>query len=879
MSEFLAGLSVWAVVAAGAALIALVNLGFAVAAELRFRKAAKAAAAAAFSGEEEEAAPGGGGSTGAPRFGPLALALREGYVLKRAERGFRGLPGPVPGLPEALGYAELWAARALKRGSPKAMARLLRYAPGRGLFDCFVASLRAPKLGEALLAWLDERADAFPLREIALSAPGRAFDGRAAATLLAGRMDAVRELLGDQEWAARALALRVLAHDAEPRSVAAVKDSLADPHPLVRSLAAQAPFAGDRLEFYTSLYGLFADDPAYEVRKAAKARIMADFPDLYAPDPARLSAVGLVHVLELLDPASAADEELAFKYLAEGDDEQKLAAAELLDRRGSLRELVASAPAGDRVEFERRLGLALAAARLQVGGFLAAAEAACADGPIELAARVLAEAGDRRLIAGLAALAFSRMGAAPYPAERLRSYRAALEAVRARGDEAACAALAGELAARRKEPELMAALLGATDGGQARCIFASLSGLFMDPDFQLRGELRAALMRQPRDLVVPFALSFLRAERASTPRALRIDALVMAGKLGLKAALQRSLEALPTLDPEDIASLAPIIAGEDPDAFKAKARYILSGVDAPSRAALIAAIPAAGEKGFAADIKAALKDADPDVRVAAARTLAAMHEAKALSSGAMDLLRDPVKRVRVASAAALAELGGAAVIAGLKQALADPNEEDEVKDSVILGLAKASDGPSLELLCDELAALDADDEGRARFIVAALASRRAKKDLERIIERFKDATGSLKGRISKAMRAMGPEGEQALVDILREDVASLRPYAVEALESTGYVEARVRELKHRDPAKRMAAAQALDLVGSVAAFRGIVLAARDPHPEVRVAVTKALERLAGPEGKELLAELERDPDAKVRRYALWAAERVKAKSM
>lgn len=878
MSEFLAGLGVWSVVAAGAALIALVNLGFAVAAELRFRGAVKAAAAALSVGEGEPE-PGGEAAEGATRFGPLSLALHEGYALKRAERGFRGLPGPIPGLPEALGYAELWAARALKRGSPKAMARLLRYAPGRGLFDCFAAALRAPKLAQALLAWLDERADAFPLRDVALSAPGRAFDGAAAAALLAGRMDAVRELLGDQEWAARAFALRVLSFDADPRSVAAVKDSLADPHPLVRSLAARAPYAGDRLEFYTSLYGLFTDDPAYEVRKAAKARIMADFPDLYAPDPAALSAVGLVHVLELLDPASASDEELAFKYLAEGDDEQRLAAAELLERRGSLRELVVSAPAGDRVEFERRLGLALAAARLQVGGFLAAAETADSDGAVELAARVLAEAGDRRLIAPVAARAFSRMGSAPYPAERLRCYRAALEAVRARGDEAACAALADELSARRNDPELMAALLGAADEGQARCVFASLTGLFMDPDFPLRGELMAALLRQPRDLVVPFALSFLRAERSTTPRALRIDALIMAGKLGLKAALQRSIEALPTLDPEDIASLAPIIAGEDPEAFKAKARYILSGVDAPSRAALIAAIPAAGEKGFAADIKAALKDADPDVRVAAARTLAAMNEAKALSAGGLDLLRDPVKRVRVASAAALAELGGASVIEGLKQTLADPNEEDEVKDGVILGLAKAADRLSLELLCDELAALDADDEGRARFMVAALASRRAKKDLDRIIERFKDATGALKGRLSKAMRGMGPEGEAALVEILREDVASLRPYAVEALESTGYVEARVRELKHRDPATRMAAAEALDLVGSVAAFRGIVLAARDPHPEVRVAVTKALERLASPEGKTLLDELERDPDAKVRRYALWATERVKAKSL
>ena len=69
------------------------------------------------------------------------------------------------------------------------------------------------------------------------------------------------------------------------------------------------------------------------------------------------------------------------------------------------------------------------------------------------------------------------------------------------------------------------------------------------------------------------------------------------------------------------------------------------------------------------------------------------------------------------------------------------------------------------------------------------------------------------------------------------------------------------------------------VVGSVPAFRGIVLAARDPDPEVRVAVTRALERLAGPEGATLLAELEADPNPRVRKYVLWAMERVKAKNL
>jgi HEAT repeat protein len=57
------------------------------------------------------------------------------------------------------------------------------------------------------------------------------------------------------------------------------------------------------------------------------------------------------------------------------------------------------------------------------------------------------------------------------------------------------------------------------------------------------------------------------------------------------------------------------------------------------------------------------------------------------------------------------------------------------------------------------------------------------------------------------------------------------------------------------------------------------MAARDPDREVRAAVAKALERLGGPEGAELLERLEADPDPKIRKYALWALERVRAKEL
>ena len=68
-------------------------------------------------------------------------------------------------------------------------------------------------------------------------------------------------------------------------------------------------------------------------------------------------------------------------------------------------------------------------------------------------------------------------------------------------------------------------------------------------------------------------------------------------------------------------------------------------------------------------------------------------------------------------------------------------------------------------------------------------------------------------------------------------------------------------------------------IGTRAAFRGIVLAARDPDEDVRVEVTKALEYLNTPEGAEILSDLENDPDKRVRKYTLWALERIKARNL
>lgn len=808
-------------------------------------------------------------------MGGAARFLRERQVIRRARSGFRGSPGPFPDLPRRMGYADLWLAALARVPSRRAMAQTLEFLPDIGLFACFRAALQSRPRAAELIAWMGGDRGAFALRRIALAGPGRDFDGAAARLFLDGMMDEVRELLGDQEWAVRVFALRVILGDADERSAKGVAACLHDPHPLVRRLAAERGRSDDRFGWYGELYRLLAGDPSLEVRRAAKARILEEYRDLYVPVIKDLEPDGVLHVLGLLDPEDGEDEKLAFAYLADGDEEQRLCAAEYLDARGSLERVLAGVDPADEGEFERRLALLSAAARLHACGFLACIDRLEGPGPFLLAARLLAETGDRERIGPLARRWFGLMGDGPHGALELRVYRAVLEAIRTRGTQDAYAAVSAELQARRRSPALAALILASLDDRSAPAVYERLKALFLDADFACREELRAALLRLDRDGVVPLVLSAVGADRASLPRAVRRDALLLMAELRLGGALQRMIEALPLLSADETAEFAAALSGWDAKSLERQLRRILDGVDAPSRAAALSVIPAAGAKAFLPDAKAAIRDADPDVRVAAARALCALQEGKALAAGGMDLLRDPVERVRVAAAAALAQTGGAPVAEGLRAALADPNEVDEVKRSLIRGLGQASDGAGLDLLVDELGTRDDFREE----LLDAVARRRSKRDLGRLVERFKDATGTLKESLAECFRHMGPEGEATLAGLLEEDIAALKPYVVEALEATGYVERRIRELKHRDPRLRREAAAALDRVGSRSAYRGIVQAARDPDPDVRVAVTRALDRLAGPEGAALLAELEADPDARVRKYALWAMERVRAKGL
>ena len=80
---------------------------------------------------------------------------------------------------------------------------------------------------------------------------------------------------------------------------------------------------------------------------------------------------------------------------------------------------------------------------------------------------------------------------------------------------------------------------------------------------------------------------------------------------------------------------------------------------------------------------------------------------------------------------------------------------------------------------------------------------------------------------------MGETCESAVSKLLQEDISSLREVLAEILLRTGYIENTVAKLRHRSPAIRKQAAAILALIQTKEAFKGVILAARDPDSEVR----------------------------------------------
>lgn len=798
-------------------------------------------------------------------FKPDELLRKTRLLQKYAE-------GEDVAVVDGLGLDELWTQRLFDKEKRADFQRVLTYATEKGLFACFFVSLHNGRLAAALRSYLSENSDFLVLRRLAVSGKGEEFSGESARRFFEDRVDEIREMTGDPEWPSRYFAVKILTHDQDERSTRALWDAFADPHPLIRRTAATEFKPTDREKLYEQLHSLFLHDPVFEVRDAARRRIRADLGDLYSLDAKQLDPEEAFHVVELLDVASTDDENAALELLAGESKELRLAAARFLVECGTLERLFLQADLGDREDLNRSLGLLGNAVDVNVVSFIGAIRHNPSPGSLLIAAKLLQQHGSVDLIVELAERVF-RLQAATTP-NYLELYQETVNCLSARASDSGLEILAKEILRQRGNAELLSVALGGVPRGRDHVFAETLLDALRDPEFPCRDALRSAVCKLDTPIVLSEALGVLTAGREAFPHRVRIDALRILGELNLPYALQDILEHLPILPLAEAREFAAVLQQFQETELDRKVGQLLDSVDGNIRSAVITALPATGKKTFLAKIKAALGDADPDVRVSATWALVDYEETRALGQAA-DMLRDPVARVRASVARALGQAGGAAAIEALKRSVNDENEVESVQRAAIEGLGASTVPEAVDILVEKL---PADDE-LTPDVLGALASKTDGRSLMRLVEQFKDGEPALRDRITEAFRIMGEYGEDAIRDLLDEDIASLRPFLADILEATGYIESRIRMLSHRDPRLRRSAASFLAKVGSPAAFRGIVLAARDPDGDVRVQVTKALERLATTEGKDILAALEQDPDRRIRKYTHWALERLKAKEL
>lgn len=840
-----------------AAAVILVVIGTAIAIALRLRTFKKRLVSVVDS-------PGHAEELVLSRYGSTRLLRASGTIEKIArERG--------PGIIRAIGIDDLWIDRLVRRRSKRDFERVLEFFPDRGLFVCFLVGLEKPEFGARLQRWIDETEEFLGLRRIALSGRGQDFEGVRALEMFRERIDEIREMTGDSEWPPRYFAVKVMIADGSERSERGLWETFHDAHPLIRKTVATEFSTVDEDRLVETLKVLLLDDPVFEVRAAAKARLRNDFSDRYRVDPASLDNMRAVHLLELLETDSKEDEDLAIRYLDSDDLELRLPAANYLQKHGTLARLLRQAGFEDRENLDRVERLLTKAAEVHVDRFIESSIEETDASQLLITARLLRRYGNQQLIAAVARRA---LGLGQDVIERDEVIGAALAAVNERGDDAALTVLRDALAGEISNPHLSRRILDAVPE-RAAGVFAQLfADLLVLESLDAEEELTEAILRLDSRSFVPQAMEIIIAGRAVYSHQIRIRALKLLGRYEQPYLVQFILEHLSVLPEEDARAFAVTLAEYAGKVFDERVGVLLDGPDATVRAAIILALPATGKKTFLKQIKDSVGDADPDVRIASVWAIAGFGDSRSLTQAA-DRLRDPVERVRVQAARAIGAHGTETAIEIFRSIIADENEVEVVKIAAIEGLGASEAAKSIDILVHVLA----EQDGFVAAITVALARRTSKKDLTQLVEQFKDADPALRDKLTTVFKAMGEAGEQTMVDLLAEGIESLAPLVAEILESIGYVETTIRKLSHRDPMVRRDAAESLSHVATLQAFRGIVLAARDPDEQVRIRVTKALERLEGESGKKILSELENDPDRKVRKYTLWAMQRIKSRSL
>ncbi|MBN2508624.1 MAG: HEAT repeat domain-containing protein [Spirochaetales bacterium] len=862
-AELLNAIPVWILLLDLALLSAIIALGIlSLVSGLRFMKALETCAVS-----EEQAQRLIRG-----KYSRKAL-LRRGNLIERGARKWG------PSLIQITGIDHLWVKELKRRGGKRAVRRVLEYSIPAGLFRAFTEAVRKPAYRPMILSWLKEHTPAVALRKIASSCKGEEFPGHGSLEILAEYKDLLRNMTGDQEWPVRYFALNILLYDFEPQSRARVMECLKDTYPLIRKTAIQgiSLIDSDRHKLYTHFSAAYLDDPVREVRAAAKRRIDSDFTDQYRMDPQNITVTQCIHVMDLLDPDSPEDENLATAFLDKDDLELRMIAAAYLDKKGSLAKLLAESSLGDLSAYERNSRLLRKAVEVGAAGFLDTLGSCTSPGSMLIAAEILEKFGNRSNIDELSRKVFSLSTAEKKKASHIPLYTQTIMTIIARGSETAIAMLKEEITTNTGDRQLQEYILAALIDAPPvflECILDTLLTLLIEHSYPAAQPLRNVILKIPHNLYLHRLLDIIKSPRDRYSHRIRFETFRLLAELREPYCIQYILEHLPVLPLHESRQFTEIFSNYDEKLFTQRAKEIFEYFDSKTRSTLMLCLPASLYSRFAVYIKEGLKDPDPEVRIAAVWTIKDLAEPAVLHQ-CLDLLRDPVERVRKTVSHALGSHGGTHAFKELRTVLDDPNEIASVKAAAIYGLGESKELEASDILLDILGKATAMDAG----IVLALTQKKSSAQLKHLVQAYLDSGDKKREKLIKTFILMGDEVTPKLLTILEEADKKLLPVMYDILDKTGYIALTIRRLNHRAPEERKNAAVRLARFCTTPAYRGLVLAARDPNEEVRAEVVKALSYLETPEGKEILAALENDPDKRVRKYTAWAMERLSSEEL
>src|SRR4030042_6366224 len=199
----------------------------------------------------------------------LCSKYNKGWILKRSEtiEKFAQINGID--IIYLIKMDELWIENFISKKWNKNFDRILKYAPDKGLFKCFLVSLKKSKFLILLLKWLSEGEYILTLRRLALSGNGENFDRKKVFNIFKKNLNVIREMTGDPEWQVRYFALSILLYDNDERSVEAIWNGFNDQNTLIRKTIAKEYCTQNSKKLYNELFNLFINDPVYDIRKTS----------------------------------------------------------------------------------------------------------------------------------------------------------------------------------------------------------------------------------------------------------------------------------------------------------------------------------------------------------------------------------------------------------------------------------------------------------------------------------------------------------------------------------------------------------------------------------------------------------------------------------